>query len=269
MVGMPIVRWLFALVTNMCCCMTTVPATAAVQPVSVCIQCHAALSPRLSDPVKLWQTGIHAERGIGCTACHGGDPMDSAQSMSSARGFRGVPLPMAIPTLCGGCHGEIARYYLRSDHGRALGEGGPSCVTCHGSHDIKRASADLLGKNYCSQCHTFEKGRLIRSVMLKRDSMLMAYEKKIRAMKEQGIETGQLEIRLHSLRGRFHAILHSFNIEQIIKESDLIQAELEKVIGVEVGSSSPLTGRVAVVSLLLAGLLFYLYRRRGYEDNGG
>jgi hypothetical protein len=252
------VKWLLTLAVSFFCILPATHSTAAGQPVTVCIQCHAALPPALSDPVKLWQVSIHAERGIGCTACHGGDPMDSVQSMNTARGFRGVPIATALPALCGGCHSVITTYYMRSDHGRALGRGGPSCITCHGSHDIKRASPDLLGKKYCSQCHTFEKARLIRSAMLKRDSMLMAYENKIKNMKVQGIETGPMENRLYSLRGRFHAVFHSFDIEQIIKESDQIQAELEKTIGKDGRGAGISTGIVAVCCVLLAGLLLFL-----------
>lgn len=255
------VKWLLTLAVSFFCILPVTHSTAAGQQVTVCIQCHSALTPRLSDPVKLWQVSIHAERGIGCTACHGGDPLDSVQSMSTARGFRGVPIATALPALCGGCHSAITTYYMRSEHGRALGRGGPSCVTCHGSHDIKKASPDLLGRKYCSQCHTFEKARLIRSAMLKRDSMLMGYENKIKNMKVQGIETGQLENQLHSLRGRFHAVFHSFDIELIIKESEQIQAELEKSNGAGGTGSGLSAGIVTVGSVLLGGLLFFLVRR--------
>lgn len=260
------VRWLMTLTIGFFCVLSANHSTAAVQPVTVCVQCHSALAPRLSNPVKLWQAGIHAEQGIDCTACHGGDPMDSAQSMSSARGFRGVPRATEIPVLCGGCHSVIATYYMRSDHGRALGRGGPSCVTCHGSHDIKKASPDLLGKKYCSQCHTFEKARLIRSAMLKRDSMLMAFEKKIKNMKDQGLETTQQENRLISLRSRFHAILHSFDIELIIKESEQIQVELEKTVGASGTGSGLSIGTVTVGCVLLVGLLLFLVRRMRLDE---
>jgi hypothetical protein len=234
---------------------------AVVQSVIVCIQCHAVQPAQFSQPVRLWQTSIHAEHGIGCNACHGGDPMDSAQAMSPARGFRGVPIPTAIPSLCGGCHMGVSRHYMNSAHGRTLGKGGPTCVTCHGSHDIKSASLDIISRKNCSTCHTFEKARLIRSAMLKRDTMLKAIEKKIKILKSQGVETDQLEKRLFALRNRFHAMFHSLDIKLIIQESDHIQSELEKTSGAGGAGTGPLTGTLAVGWALLAALLFYLIKK--------
>ena len=236
-------------------------AGAAGQPVTACIQCHSTLPEKFSSPVKLWQTSIHAEHSIGCNACHGGDPMDPAQSMNPARGFRGVPDSLTTPTLCGGCHMGIAKHYMNSAHGRALGNGGPTCVSCHGSHDIKRASLALISKKYCSSCHTFEKARLIRSAMSRRDTMLMAIEKKIKLLKIQGVETDPLEKRLFALRNRFHAMFHSLDIKLIIMESDHIQAELEKNNGAGGAGTGPLTGVMAIGWALVAALLFYLIKK--------
>ncbi|HIJ90569.1 MAG: cytochrome c3 family protein [Desulfobulbaceae bacterium] len=239
----------------------TSQADAAVKPVIVCIQCHIAQPTKFSQPVKLWETSIHAEHGVGCNACHGGDPMDSAQAMSPARGFRGVPIPTAIPALCGGCHVGVTKHYTDSAHGRTLGKGGPTCVTCHGSHDIQKASLDLISKKKCSTCHTPEKAWLIRSTMLKRDTMLNAIEKKIKTLRSQGVETDQLEKRLFSLRNRFHAMFHSLDIKLILQESEHIQAALEKTSGAGGVGTGPLTGVVAVGWALIAALLFYLIKK--------
>jgi len=168
---------------------------------------------------------------------------------------------MAIPSLCGRCHIGVTRYYMNSAHGRTLGRGGPTCVICHGSHGIKSASLDLVSKKYCSSCHTFEKTRMIRSAMLKRDTMLMAIEKKIKILKRQGGETDQLEKRLFALRNRFHAMFHSLDIKLIIMESEHIQAELEKTNGSGGAGTTPLTGALAVGSALLAALLFYMIKK--------
>ncbi len=243
------------------CLLPTFQATAAAKPVIVCIECHARLPVKFSQPVQLWQASIHAEHGIMCNTCHGGDPMDSVNAMNPARGYRGAPSPSAIPGLCGSCHVGVTGYYLNSAHGQALGRGGPTCVTCHGSHDIKNASLDLISKKNCSQCHTFEKARLIRSAMLKRDNMLMAIEKKIKILKGQGINTDQQEKRLFALRYRFHTMFHSLDIKLIILESDHIQAELEKANGAGGRSTAPLTGAIAIGWALMAALLFYLIKK--------
>ncbi|MEI6701981.1 MAG: cytochrome c3 family protein [Deltaproteobacteria bacterium] len=256
-------RWLtIALILVALCVLPVVQATAAVQPVIVCIQCHAAQPAQFSQPVNLWRASIHAEHGIACNTCHGGDPVDSANAMSPARGFRGVPIPTAIPGLCGGCHMGVMKHYMLSAHGRTLGKGGPTCVTCHGSHDVVSASLDLISKKNCTACHTFDQARLIRSAMLKTEGMLKAIEKRIKVLKSQGVETDNLEKRLFSLRNRFHAMYHSLDVNLIKQESAHIQAELEKTNGVGGVGTGPLVGAVAVGWALMAALLFYLIRKK-------
>lgn len=256
------IRWGATLILFVFCTLSAVEADAAVQSVIVCIQCHAVQPPKFSEPVKLWQKSIHSDHGISCNACHGGDPMNSANAMSPAHGFRGVPVPTAIPALCGGCHMGVMKHYTLSAHGRTLGKGGPTCVTCHGSHDIVSASLDLISKKNCSTCHTFDKARLIRSAMLKTEGMLKAIEQRIKVLKSQGVDTNSLEMRLFALRNRFHAMYHSLDVNRIKQESAHIQAELMKSGGVGGGvGTGPLTGGLAVGWALLAALCFYLIKK--------
>lgn len=243
------------------CIYLTNLVNAAAPQVIVCIQCHAVLPLKLSQPVTLWQSSIHAEHGITCNACHGGDPLDSANAMTPARGYRGVPLPAAVPVLCGGCHLGVTKHYMNSAHGRALGKGGPTCVTCHGSHGIISASLDLISKKNCSSCHTFDKARMIRSAMLKTEGMLKTIENRIRILKSQGIDTDTLEKRLFSLRNRFHSMYHSLDVNLIRQESAHIQAELEKTNGMGGAGTGVWVGAAAVGGALLAAFLFYLIRK--------
>ena len=236
-------------------------ATQQQQQVIVCISCHAAQPGPLGQPVKLWQKSIHAEHGITCNACHGGDPMDAANAMSPARGYHGVPLPAAVPSLCGGCHMGVAKYYMNSAHGRALGQGGPTCVTCHGSHGVVRASLDIINQKNCSTCHSFEKARMIRSAMVKTDGMLKAIDIRIKTLKTQGIVTDSLEKRLFSLRNRSHSLYHSLDVNLIRQESAHIQAELKKSDGEGGAGTGPLVGILAIGGALLSALLFHLIRK--------
>ena len=143
----------------------TTPAPAAAQEEIVCIQCHGALTGKLGDPVKLWRGSIHAENGIACNDCHGGDPKDLVNAMSPSRGFLGVPKEKDIPAFCGRCHVGVKNDYLQSAHGKALGKGGPTCVTCHGNHQVVKASLDIINEKRCTQCHSFERARIIREAM--------------------------------------------------------------------------------------------------------
>ena len=244
-------RWFsITLIAIFHCIISANLATAVVQ-VNVCIDCHA----NQSQAVKLWRSSIHAEKGISCIACHGGDPADFANAMSPLRGFRDLTTPDAVSKLCGGCHIMVADQHLRSDHS---GRGGPTCVTCHGSHNVVRASLDLINKKSCSSCHSFNEARRIRRTMSKLDTMFIAIEEKIKILKSQGIDTGQFEKRLVALRLRFHAMFHSLNRKLIVEESRQILAEIEKTNEAGGNGRWLLIGTVTVGCALLAALLLYL-----------
>ena len=146
---------------------------------NTCLICHSNLGGQLAVPTKPFPTDIHAEKGLTCASCHGGDPtsMDPKVSMSPASGFRGKPSRQQVPNFCGRCHSDTAymhRYsptvqtdqvaqYYTSRHGTLLREGDPrvaTCINCHSVHDIKLVS-DPTSPVYplnipatCGTCHS-------------------------------------------------------------------------------------------------------------------
>ena len=162
-----------------------VPALAGAQEPSApvtggtCVECHLALDePELSKPAQDFAGGVHDREGLGCTACHGGDPTaeDPEEAMDPARGFKGAPSATEVPALCGGCHSDNAfirsfnpnlptdqlAQYTTSVHGRRLASGDgkvATCISCHGVHGIRNAS-DPRSSVYpthvvetCARCH--------------------------------------------------------------------------------------------------------------------
>jgi cytochrome c553 len=120
---------------------------------------------------------IHAQKGLTCASCHGGDPTkDDQEAMSKRAGFRGKIERGQIPALCGKCHSDGAymrqynpslrtdqfTQYLTSVHGKRLAKGDTKvavCIDCHGVHGIRPAS-DTRSKVHplnvaetCSRCH--------------------------------------------------------------------------------------------------------------------
>lgn len=143
-----------------------------------CQACHIGLGGALARPAEVFAADVHAQRGLGCTACHGGDATadDQDVAMSRARGFRGVPAPRDIPRLCGGCHADVAfikRFapnlptdqlarYLTSPHAKELAKGNsgaPVCSSCHQAHGIisvKDARSPVHPTRVvstCGRCH--------------------------------------------------------------------------------------------------------------------
>ncbi len=138
---------------------------------AACAQCHP-------EVYQTYRTSIHGQNiivkkssdGPICTSCHGTphyiQPKASKESMVNH---------FNVVKTCGTCHEEkhlaekygfsplVMERYLESFHGRKLKVGhtnAPSCVNCHGSHDIKSAkdpASPVVAANKiktCGKCHS-------------------------------------------------------------------------------------------------------------------
>ncbi len=164
-----------------------VAAPSAVNAASSCVTCHG--NPDLFEGRELkivdgWRGGVHAAAGLGCEACHGGNPdpslaedMDAAMDAQYAPNpFHGAPPRTEVPDFCGRCHSDpdfMKRFnpgervdqekeYWTSRHGQLLSKGDTKvavCVDCHGVHPIlspRDIAAPVYPKNVadtCGRCH--------------------------------------------------------------------------------------------------------------------
>jgi len=247
----------------------SIPVTAAEVSLgdkNVCISCHGGQPGRLGEPVKLWRESIHAANNVACNECHGGDPNDAVNAMSPARGFLGVPKETAIPGVCGRCHVGVEKDYMHSAHGRALGKGGPTCVTCHGNHLVVKATLDIINEKRCTACHGYERARIIREAMQQTEGLIVSMGERIDSYKGEGVETDRLEKGLFSVRNSFHSLSHNLDAEMVKRESARINTELNSIsdsLGKidEQRKKRRLAGVVVVGGALLAALVFCLLRR--------
>ncbi len=150
----------------------SISSKSKIDPVAqaACAQCHG-------DVYQAYKASVHGQNvivkkssdGPVCTSCHGSphyiQPKTSKDS--SVNHFN-------VVHSCGKCHEEkqlsekygfsplVMERYLESFHGRKLKvghAGAPSCVSCHGSHDIvsaKNPASPVAGANKkktCSKCH--------------------------------------------------------------------------------------------------------------------
>ncbi len=244
------------------------PSAALAQETAepVCIECHSKLPEKYSQPVALWRGSVHAGNGVFCNDCHGGDPKDAANAMSPARGFLGAPREKAIPAFCGRCHVGVLKDYLASAHGRALGNGGATCVTCHGNHQVVKASLELINEKSCSRCHSFERAGVIRAAMQETETMIEAIDGRIGAFKKIGTDTEKLEKELFAVRNRFHTLFHNVNVELVKMESARIQADLKKIQVAlakldDAHKNRKIAGAVVVPFMLLIALVLHLLRK--------
>jgi hypothetical protein len=132
-----------------------------------CVVCHI-------DHRRAFLSGVHAERGIRCADCHGGNPASLDVAGAHAGRFLGHPTKRQIATLCASCHSDpnqMRQFGLRSDemaalhtsrHGQLLEQGdqnAPTCTDCHEAHLIRRSTDARSNTNplnipgLCATCH--------------------------------------------------------------------------------------------------------------------
>lgn len=241
-------------------------AAAPAQAETVCIQCHGALPGNMGAPVAQWRKSIHAANGISCNGCHGGDPKNAAVAMSPMRGFLGVPKEQEIPAFCGRCHPGVLKDYLASAHGQALGSGGPTCVTCHGNHEVLKATLDIINEKSCSQCHSYERAKAIKEAMQQTEGFIVDIDRRITGYQALGVDTDRLGKTLFSVRNRFHTLFHDVDVERVKSESTQINAELKKLdqeLGVieDTRAKRRMAGGAVVFGMLLFAFLFHMMKK--------
>ncbi|HYB48878.1 MAG TPA: multiheme c-type cytochrome [Streptosporangiaceae bacterium] len=129
---------------------------------SQCVACHGSLADTTGagHGFAAWRKSPHAAAGVGCEACHGGDP--AARDRQAAH--RGVAVStdpdsrvyfIRVPDTCGRCHASEVGYFRTSIHyARLRADGrGPNCVTCHGAMATSVLTPERLLET-CSACHT-------------------------------------------------------------------------------------------------------------------
>lgn len=123
----------------------------------VCFECHSDPEFSIQDAKgktislfvdqEKYKKSFHSENG--CISCHA-----DITEIPHAEGLKKVE--------CATCHSEQSEVYLESTHGKAFAAGipeAPTCVTCHGKHDIRHPS-DPEAKTHtlhqieiCTDCH--------------------------------------------------------------------------------------------------------------------
>lgn len=138
-----------------------------------CAHCHANVEfierrpVRINRPLEGYQHSAHFKSlmadgtGATCTDCH------AAHDLYKASDLRSSINRANIATTCGDCHEEIAVTYAASIHGQAVLHGNadaPTCVDCHGEHDIRGAKDPEssvypahITKTTCVRCHESER----------------------------------------------------------------------------------------------------------------
>lgn len=201
-----------------------------VKKESVCIQCHSQLGGKFAEPVEQWSKSIHKEMGNNCEGCHGGDAADMERAMTKEAGFLGKPKLLEIPDFCGKCHIGVKENYSKSAHGiSAAKTGAPNCVTCHGNHDIKKASLELINEKNCTRCHTYDRPQKIKQALAGTDKEIARLTAQIKDVKGSSIDTKRLEEKLFAARNAIHQVTHVLSVDRINAMKTTTDKELSAV----------------------------------------
>jgi Cytochrome c3 len=187
------------------------------------------MTGRLAEPVKKWKTGLHAAKDISCHTCHGGDPAINGTAMSIASGFNGAPFKPFIHTFCGRCHERPLQDYLSSAHGRSREENGATCVTCHGSHQIDRASLELVNERTCSLCHTFERVLPFKNRLQLSYSRIKTIQDRLTAVKLQGKDIAELEQLFKTSKLHARGLVHLLEAGSSTPRQTSLERELDLI----------------------------------------
>ncbi|NUN48610.1 MAG: hypothetical protein HUU15_07265, partial [Candidatus Brocadiae bacterium] len=124
-----------------------------------CITCHDTQDEQL---------GRSVHPMVSCADCHNGNEGAGEMADAHAGGFIGRPKPAQMAAMCGSCHQEAAKDWLRSPHFEARLKGNPagaSCTDCHApaaeltAHGIVHSNRDdspasrLNIPLACARCH--------------------------------------------------------------------------------------------------------------------
>jgi len=162
-------------------CLVLAASLSYGQTKNSCLDCHSALPEPLGVSQEKFSQDVHAQKGLTCASCHGGDPSsdDPGQSMGRKAGWKGKIDRQQIPQLCGSCHSDPAYMrqfnpslrtdqldqYRTSVHGKRLAAGVTKvavCTDCHGVHDLKapndpQSTVNPVNvANTCARCHADE-----------------------------------------------------------------------------------------------------------------
>ena len=195
-----------------------------------CIECHTSdiiKSEFRAIPTE-WKKSWHYQNDVSCHSCHGGDPKDAATSMDPHRFFAGTPKPARVPEFCGKCHIGILKNYQESGHGRALKSSGkgPSCVTCHGSHNIQKASIDIINEKFCTKCHSYERSRVMRQALFLTEKKIEELNARLKQVKVEGLVAEEEEKSLFSTYGEFRTLFHTEDVSLVKKRTDEFTTKL-------------------------------------------
>jgi hypothetical protein len=123
---------------------------------SNCAACHLTAGRELTDAVVHFVRSVHDLNGLTCYDCHGGNREEDGRAHEEAFGFIGTKLSAHLK-VCSDCHTDEAERLAAGPHhwdfSKRINTKYPTCVDCHGNHDVGNPPADFKLRDMCLDCH--------------------------------------------------------------------------------------------------------------------
>jgi nitrate/TMAO reductase-like tetraheme cytochrome c subunit len=126
------------------------------QVASNCARCHLTAGRELTLAVKDFAHSVHDLEEMSCSDCHGGNTHEDVEAHEPEFGFIGTKLSAHL-TKCRECHADVAEPLDAGPHhwdfSKRINTKYPSCVDCHGNHDVGNPPEDFTLTSVCADCH--------------------------------------------------------------------------------------------------------------------
>lgn len=201
---------------------------------NACVNCHQRLAPTVGRAHNFgeWEKSVHAQKGVTCEKCHGGDPAEedpikAHQAILKTHQAKSPLYYSQIPETCGACHISELQEFRKSAHYQELkkSERGPNCVTCHASMAISIPQPGSLEQT-CSVCH--RERQIAKEALVTLNlagSALKRWGETFAAVKKRGETTPEQEAALKGNQKFFTEVQkkwHAFSMKDVVEESKKI-----------------------------------------------
>lgn len=249
-----------------------------------CYECHMGLRGRLKEPGVEFKESVHSMEGRQCNICHGGNPnlFDEKQAKSDRYNFRGKPADSVIPSFCGRieCHSVAYFQFQKSAHFQSVKETGePSCITCHGTHNIKRSSREVMSITACVGCHDIRYAREIINAVFEIEDEFKEIQKSISFLESKNIDVGEVVSKLSEIKGIFYQLVHVFSQDLMVFSKKIIDLEA-KALRDELGKKVAMLKRIdllymltfitisIIIMIFISYFLYSNYKRKEKQGKG-
>jgi len=141
-------------------------------------------------------------------------------------------------------------------------------VTCHGSHNIQKASINIINEQRCTQCHSYERAKQMKQALFLVENQLVSMENDLVRLKASGALPEEMGKSFFNTQAEFRTLFHAIDVDLIKDRTDeftdrLAEIEVKKRgIFEELEFRKKLTSTLMILFLGMGVVLILLSRPR-------